>query len=92
MQNDLADFEEIERIQKLFRAVLKLAAKDAFGAGACARKRKALRKDALDFFEDKKYFKQICVLAGVDEKVIFQITENKKLTNKEKYNKIISNF
>lgn len=92
MQNDLASWQEIEHIQNLFRAVLRLAAKDAYGVGACAKKRKALRKDALDFFQNKRYFKKVCMLAGIDERVLLNITENKKLTNKEKYNKIISNF
>ena len=89
---DLKKIEEELKIQNLFRAAVLLAAKDAYGPKAEARKNAERRQDALCFFQNKRDLKIICLLAGVNDEDILSIVENKKLKNKEKYNKIKASF
>ncbi|MBR2299352.1 MAG: hypothetical protein IJ870_02100 [Alphaproteobacteria bacterium] len=84
--------EDQERIQNLFRAVLMLAAKDAFGPKAEARKNIERRRDALHFFQSHRDLRIICRLAGADYKAILEALKDKKSKNEEKYNKIKTSF
>jgi len=89
------NYEEMREkicIQNLFRAVLMLAAKDAFGVNAQAKRRIKLRKDALEFFSDEADLRLVCELADVHFEDITKVVSIKNIKNKEKYNKIIACF
>ena len=83
---------EILCIQNLFRAVLELAARDAYGLKAQSKKKEKIRKDALDFFQNEDDLKTICSLANVEYKAILGVLALKNIKNKEKYNKILACF
>ncbi|MBO4284735.1 MAG: hypothetical protein J5895_00700 [Alphaproteobacteria bacterium] len=76
------------RIQKLFRAVLVLAAKDAFQNSS--ENGKKIRREAEAFFDSYFDMTVVCKLANVDFFQIKKVTQEKFLTNRQKYDKIIS--
>ena len=75
-------------IKKLFRAVLVLAAKDAFLHPQ--KNSKKIRQEAESFFESYFDLTVVCRLANVDFSQIKKITQEKFLTPTQKYDKIIS--
>lgn len=76
------------RIQKLFRAVLVLAAKDAFQNHEKSSKK--IRQEAETFFDSYFDLTVVCRLASVDFSQIKKIAQEKFLTPAQKYDKIIS--
>ena len=77
------------RIRRLFRAVLVLAAKDAYMTRSKRPSKIKERDEALSFFKNMSDLKIICGLAGADFEAIWAITSKDIGKNKEKYNKII---
>ncbi len=83
--DEVKDYEEIRKIQKLFSAVLMLAVKDAYQSGGLSKK---LKEEAGCFLCGGEDLKTICSMAEVDEEKIEKIAKEKNLKNKEKYYKI----
>ncbi|MBR6408995.1 MAG: hypothetical protein IKS23_01965 [Alphaproteobacteria bacterium] len=81
-------FEEVFRINQMFRAVIKLAIKDAY-----LRKSKRsdkIKAEAMKFLRGTRDLKIICEMAGIKQNEIAKVVKNKNLKYKEKYNKIKS--
>jgi len=76
------------RIQKLFRTVLVLAAKDAFQSSQ--KNSKKIRCEAETFFDSCFDMTVVCKLANIDFSQIKKIIQEKNFTNTQKYDKIIS--
>ena len=89
MRDILEDYLQNYRICCLFRAVLELAAKDAFFNRGRSKKKLRLKYEALDFFANDKDLKLICQMAGAEYTDILAICKDNSLKNKEKYKKII---
>ena len=89
MRDILEDYLQNYRICCLFRAVLKLAAKDAFFNRGRSKKKLRLKGEAIDFFSNDKDLRLICQMAGVEYADILAICKDNVLKNKEKYKKII---
>jgi len=92
MKNVLDEYVQGYRIRCLFRAVLKLAAEDAFVRKVKTKKQSRIRADALQFFQEGEDLKTICRLAGVEYKDILYVVGDKKIKNNQKYKKIIMCF
>lgn len=89
MKNILDDYIENYRIQRLFRAVLLVAAKDAFLNKSRKRKKLKLQKEALDFFKENDDLKCVCKMGGVEYQNVVLVAGDENLKKREKYKKII---
>lgn len=79
---------EIWRIQKLFRAVLDLAADDAFGLCRLKKGKNKAVNDAKEFFDSYFDLALVCRLANVDFYDLRKIVKNPNTESLEKYYKI----
>ncbi len=89
MNNIIDDYIQAYRIQCLFKAVLKLAADDAYHYKKLSKRLKKRQLDALQFFLNPDDLKVICYLAGVEYTKILSVAQNKNLKIYKKYNRII---
>ncbi|MBP5615826.1 MAG: hypothetical protein J6X42_04680 [Alphaproteobacteria bacterium] len=89
MKNVLDDYVQNYRIRCLFRAVLLLAVKDAFGCRKTKKKNRKLKIEALEFFDGSDDLAYICQLGDVSYEKIVSVVKNENLKICEKYKKII---
>ncbi len=88
-ENYYEKYLELIRIQKLFKSVLALAAKDAFCCRFKTKKEKNNFNDAQEFFESFFDFELVCRLANVDCVEIKKIVQNTKIQQCQKYKEIM---
>ncbi len=81
-------YEEVFRINQMFRAVIKQAIKDAYLRKS--KRNDKIKTEAMKFLREKRDLKIICEMAGIKQNEIIKIVKNKNLKYKEKYNKIKS--
>ena len=77
------------RIRRLFRAVLALAVKDAYAYCQKTIRQKKRRREAVYFLTHTQDLKTVCDLADAPWHSILQIARSPKLSNRNKYKKII---